>query len=258
MTVLVIYSCAIAISLMMLGRRYPGHRAWSYVDAIYYPLGIAGVCFLFLSSLETKENAARQLDATFDVISNEVELAADVSKAYLELSRFVDRRRELQVACQEETRATEFTATPCVPNGTGIRAFVASESHVKDNRPDADYAPACNGFTNNRKHLVGRQSLKLLFGELTDAEYGRATDLIEAIGGACGKYLEGLARPREERIAEAVLIEQRQQPTAWHRNSVFGTLLLYGKEWLWPFVLVFALALKVGKSSAGLQHARET
>jgi hypothetical protein len=256
MTVLVIYSCAIAISFMMLGN--PGHRAWSYVDAIYYPLGIAGVCFLFLSSLETNENAARQLDATFDVISKEVELAADVSKAYLELSRFVDRPRELRVACQEETRAAEFPATPCVPNGTGIRAFVVSESHVKDNRPDADYAPACNGFANNRKHLVGRQSLKLLFGELTDREYGRATDLIEAIGGACIKYLEGLARPREERIAEAVLIEQRQQPTAWHRNSLFGTLLLYGKEWLWPFVLVFALALKVGKSSAGLQPARET
>jgi hypothetical protein len=228
------------------------------VDAIYYPLGIAGVCFLFLSSLATKENVARQLDATFDVISKEVELAADVSKAYLELSRFVDRPRELQVACQEETRATVFPATPCVPNGTGIRAFVASGSHVKDNRLDADYVPACNGFANNRKHLVGRQSLKLLFGELPDAEYGRATAVIEAIGSACIKYLEALTRPREERIAEAVLIEQRQQPAAWHRNSLFGTLLLYGKEWLWPFVLVFALALKVGKSSAGLRHGGET
>jgi hypothetical protein len=247
MTVLVIYSCAIAISLMMLGRRYPRHRAWSYVDAIYYPLGIAGVCFLFLSNLETKENAARQLDATFDVISKE-----------MELSRFVERPRELQVACEQEARATELPATPCVPNGTGIRAFVASVSHVKDNRPDADYAPACNGFTNHRKHLAGRQSLKLLFGELTEAEHRRATDLIEAIGGACIRYLEGLARPREERIAETMHIEQKQHPAAWHRNSLFGTLLLYGKEWLWPFVLVFALALKVGKSSAGLKHARET
>jgi len=91
-----------------------------------------------------------------------------------------------------------------------------------------------------------------------EAEHRRATDLIEAIGGACIRYLEGLARPREERIAEAVLIEQRQQPAAWHRNSLFGTLLLYGKEWLWPFVLVFALALKVGKSSASLKHACET
>jgi len=258
MTVLVIYACAISVSLMMLGRRYPEHRAWSYVDAIYYPLGIAGVCFLFLSSLDTKETAARQLDATFEVISKEMELAADVSKAYLELSRFVDRPREFRVACQEETKATEFQATPCVPNGTGISAFAASVSQVKDNRPDADYAPACNGFANNRKHLAGKQPLKLLFGELTDAEYRRATDLIEAIGGACIKYLEALTRPREERVAETMLIEQRQQPAAWHRNSLFGTLLLYGKEWLWPFVLVFALALKVGKSSAGLKHTRET
>jgi hypothetical protein len=258
MTVLVLYSCAIAVGLMMLGRRYPEHRAWSYVDAIYYPLGIAGVCFLFLSSLETKENAARQLDATFEVISKEVELAADVSKAFLELSMFVERPRGLQVACQEEAKATEFHATPCVPNGTGISTFAASVSQVKDNRPDVDYARACNGFANSRKRLAGRQSLKLLFGELTDAEYRRATDLIEAIGGSCVKYLEALTRPREERIAETMLIEQRQQPAAWHRNSVFGTLLLYGKEWLWPFVLVFALALKVGKSSAGLKHARET
>jgi len=258
MTVLVIYSCAMTISLMMLGRRYPEHRAWSYVDAIYYPLGIAGVCFLFLSSLETKENAARQFDATFEVISKEVELAADVAKAYLELSRFVERPGGFQVACQEETKVTEFHATPCVPSGTGIRAFVAPVSQVKDNRPDVDYAPACNGFADNRKHLAGRQTLKLLFGELTDAEYRRATHLIEAIGSACIKYLEALARPREERIGESMLIEQRQQPAAWHRSSLFGTLLLYGKEWLWPFVLVFALALKVGKSSAGLNHVRET
>jgi len=258
MTVLVIYSCAITISLLMLGRRYPKHRAWSYVDAIYYPLGIAGVCFLFLSSLETKENAARQFDATFEVISKEVELAANVSNAYLELSRFVERPRGLQVACHEETKVTEFQATPCVPSGTGIAVIGASVSQVDDNRPDLEYAPACKGFADKRKHLAGRQSLKLLFGELTDAEYRRATDLIEAFGGACNKYLEALARPREERIAETTLIEQRQHPVAWHRNSLSGTMLLYGKEWLWPFVLVFVLALKVGKSAAGLKHARET
>jgi len=255
MTVLVIYSCAITLGLMMLGRRHPKHRAWSYVDAIYYPLGIAGVCFLFLSSLETKEIAARQFDATFEVISKEVELADNVSKAYLELSRLVERPRELQVACQEETKVTEIHARPC---GTGMRAIVASMSQVKDNRPDADYAPACNGFADNRTHLAGRPSLRHLFGELTEAEYRRATDLIDAIGGACIKYLEALAKPREERIAETMLIEQRQHHPAWHRNSLFRTLLLYGKEWLWQFVLVFALALKVGKSSAGLKHARET
>jgi len=255
MTVLVIYSCAMTIGLMMLGRNYPKHPAWSYVDAIYYPLGIAGVCFLFLSSLETKENAARQFDATFEVISKELELAADVSKAYLELSSFVGRPAGVQVACQEETKVTEFHA--CVPNETGIGAFVASVSQVKDNRPDAEYASVCSGFADNRKHLAGRESLKLLFGELTDAQYHRATDLVEAVGGACSQYLETLARPREERIAEAMLIEQRQHPAAWHRNSLFGTLLLYGKEWLWPFVLVFVLALKVGKCSAGLKHARE-
>jgi hypothetical protein len=258
MTVLAIYSCAITISLVMLGRRYPKHRAWSYVDAIYYPLGIAGVCFLFLSSLDTKENAAHQFDATFEVISKEVELAADVSNAYLELFRFVDRPLGLEVDCQEGSKGTEFYATPCMPNGRGIRAFVASVSQVKDKRPDVEYASVCNGFADNREHLTRRESLKLLFGELTDAEYRRAADLIEAIGGACIKYLEALARPREERIAETMHIEQKQHPAAWHRNSLFGTLLLYGKEWLWPFVLVFALALKVGKSSAGLKHARET
>src|SRR5215467_4522774 len=32
MTVLVIYSCVITLGLLMLGRRYPSHRAWSYVD----------------------------------------------------------------------------------------------------------------------------------------------------------------------------------------------------------------------------------
>lgn len=256
MTLLVIYSCAITICLMMLGRSYPKHRAWSYVDAIYYPLGIAGVCFLFLSSLETKESAARQFDATFEVISKEAELADDVSKAYLELSRLVERPHGLQIACQEDTNVAEFHATGCMPNGTGIRAFVASMSQVNDNKMDADYAPACNGFADNRKHLAGRQPLKLLFGELTEAEYRRATDVVEAIGGACIKYLEALAKPREERIAETMLSEQRQHHAAWHRNSLFGTLLLYAKEWLWPFVLVFALALKVGKSSAGLKHAR--
>jgi len=250
MTVLVIYSCAITIGLMMLGRTYPKHRAWSYVDAIYYPLGIAGVCFLFLSSLEIKENAARQFDATFEVISKEMELAADVSNAYLELSRFVERPTGLPVACQEETKVPELHATPCA-------AFAASVTQVKDNRPDVEYASACNGFAENRKHLAGRESLKLLFGELTDPEYHRARDLIEAVGGACSKYLQALARPREERIAEAMLIEQRLHPAPWHRNSLFGTLLLYGKEWLWPFVLVFVLALKVGKSSAGLKQARE-
>jgi hypothetical protein len=236
---------------MMLGRRYPKHRAWSYVDAIYYPLGIAGVCFLFLSSLETKEHAARQFDATFEVISKDAELAADVSNAYLELSRIV-------VACQEETKVSKFHATPCVPSGTGIGVIVASVSQFNDNRPEVDYAPACKGFVDNRKHLAGRQSLKILFGELTDAQYRRATDLLEAVGGACNKYLDALARPREERIAETMLLEQRQQPVAWHRNSLFGTMLLYGKEWMWPFVLVFVLALKVGKSAAGLKHARET
>jgi hypothetical protein len=257
MTVLVIYSCAVTIGLLMLGRTYPKHRAWSYVDAIYYPLGIAGVCFLFLSSLETKENAARQFDATFEVISKEMELAADVSNAYLELSKFVERPPGLLVACQEETKVTELHATPCAPNETGIRAFVASVTQVKDNRSDVDYASACNGFAESRKHLASRGSLKLVFGELTDPEYRRATEVIEAVGGACSKYLDALTRPREERIAEAILIEQRQHPAAWHRNSLFGTLLLYGKEWLWPFVLVFVLALKVGKCSAGLKHARE-
>jgi hypothetical protein len=258
MTVLVIYSCTITVCLVILGRRYPKHRAWSYVDAIYYPLGIAGVCFLFLSNLDTKESAARQFDATFDVISREVELAANVSNAYLELFKFVDRPLGLQDVCQEESKVTEFYATPCMPNGRGIRAFVASVSEAKDIRPDVQYASACSGFADHRVHLTGRESLKLLFGELTEAQYRRVADLIEAIGGACSKYLEALARSREERIAETMRIELQQHPAVWQRNSVFETLLLYAKEWLWPFFLVFALALKVGKSSAGLKQARET
>jgi hypothetical protein len=143
-------------------------------------------------------------------------------------------------------------------NAQGITASVASVSQVKNIPPEMEYAPACNGLADNREHLVRRESLKPLFGELTDAQYHRAADLIAAIGGACKKYLEALARPREDRIAEAMLIAQRQHPVGWHRISLFGTLLLYGKEWLWPFVLVFALALKVGKSAAALKHGLET
>jgi len=258
MTVLVIYSCAIAAGLVILGRRYPNHRAWSYVDAIYYPLGIAGVCFLFLSSLDTKERAARQFDATFDVISKEVELAANVSNAYLELFKFVDRPLGHQDACRQESKGTEFYATPCMPNGRGIGGLVASVTEANDIRPDVEYTSVCSAFADHRVHLTGRESLKLLFGELTEAQYRRAADLIETIDGACSKYLEALARSREERIAETMRIELQQHPAVWHRNSLFETLLLYAKEWLWPFVLVFALALKVGKTSACLKQARET
>jgi hypothetical protein len=256
MTVLVIYSCVITLGLLMLGRRYASHRAWSYVDAIYYPLGIAGVCFLFLSSLDTKEHAARQFDATFEAIGKEVELASNVSNAYLELFRFLGKPLRLELDCQDENMRTEFYATFCMPVGGGIGAFVAAVSQVKDKGPDVEYASACTGFVHNREHLTRRQSLKPLVGQLTDAEYHRAGELISVVAGACSKYLEVLARPREERIAENVLEQQHHAPG--HRNTLFETLLFYAKEWLWPFVLVFALALKVGKSSAGLQHASRT
>jgi len=256
MTVLVIYSCLVTLSLLMLGRRYPSHRAWSCVDAIYYPLGIAGVCFLFLSNLDTKEHAARQFDATFEIINKEVELATNVSNAYLELFRFLGKPLRLELDCQEANKRTEFYTSFCMPDGGGIGAFVAAVSQVKDKGPDVEYASACNGFADNRERLVRRQSLKPLVGELTDAEYRQGAELIGVVAGACSKYLEALARPREERIAQNLLEQQHHAPG--HRHTLFETLLFYAKEWLWPFVLVFALALKVGKSSASLKHSSGT
>jgi hypothetical protein len=253
MIVLIVYSALITSGLVILGRSYPAHRGWSYVDAVYYPLGILGVCFLFFSNIDTKENAARQFDATFEVMSQEEELTDRVSNAYLELFKFLAKPLRLDADCREENSRTTFYQTFCTPNGRDIRAFVVAVSDVKQQGMDVGYMTACNGFSINQERLMRRQSLKPLAGELAEAEYRMAVELVGVIAGACGKYVETMARPRHERIMQNVVERQRQVPG--RRSSLIHTLIFYAQEWLWPFVLILALALKVGKTAAGLRRA---
>ena len=251
-----VFAVVSCVPFYILGRLRPALALWSHVDLWYYSLGVVGVVLLFAATVDSRNRisvlAGYQQERETAVRS----AASEILKSSYRLTRFLGGNIDKTLTCTAKGELPAPVAQVCQQTflsklALGLMEFpgvadVPGEFMVRDS-----FVSICNATI--AAPLTERsawQALHTLSPEIDEQLRNRALMLSRDIVNACTRYIEVVARlntpiqPAEGKGLSEMI------PTPGY------VLVSRVKEWAWPFVLIFAFSLKIGKAAAALQTQR--
>lgn len=255
-TILFLYSVALWAIAALLGYLFPNDRRWQEVDVWYYPLALIGVVLFFMASGDSRG----QIDKAWGVYRHHEEqmrpliqrVEAGVRElnaallAALDIPNVCRERRDLHAKfCEKSLRVVvlpkpEYSMGSVPPSyvifpggaAAADRTGCAEIKGVKQAEWAARFSPPYERLDNAGKQRLWSQVVALReMCEQADAQSDRLmTELLEN--------------------AKTVIKNQKETSVIPGYGTTF---LTFAREWFWPFVIVLALAMKIGKTTAGVR-----
>ncbi len=247
---LAIFTVAVSLCAVVLAGLFPRVAGWNYIDVAYYPLCMLGVVLFFVSNAAERERAD-DVASYYSKLRRLMEpQRAAIDGAFHVLAGNISEVMKLQSRCEAASVSSEFRKKFCKnslddPYGALPSTYYALEPTF--------LVPPCSQASKISKSewwIEFRPEQR----ELTSSER-------ERIGGSIAETLR--------RCDEAALFEKSTLPSLseewrlqlkrkWEVSfesfpEESMSAIRFSREWLWPFVIVLALALKVGKAVAGLR-----
>jgi hypothetical protein len=252
---LITYSLAVGAGLFFLGKRKSDLKLWAHIDLYYYPLAIVGVILLFLSASEGRQHlsalTAYQRERQLELVT----AANSVIASSFYLSKFLFGVVDPDATCKNlpgDDPLRSYLSHSCREGQSEVSRivhtlFMATGPFKIGQLMGQSLSPSCKSVLERETDAIMWQKLYTIRGDMDSAARKTAHQLFMDLARSCKEYLGSFIRATEN-------IPPSNRDITGSRGELFPTagLILLGqlREWLWPFVLILALALKLGKAAA--------